>query len=502
MGQHPDDNRWSSGPDEGSDRDDAYWQPGRYVDSSTGDESDAGDAASSDATSPDAISADADQVIRAPDGAGQVPPPPPGPPAPPTYGQAPPPTYGQGYDQGSGQGYGQAPPPAYGQGYDQGYGQSYGQAPPPTGGQPAPPHYGQGYGQAPPPNYGQGYGQAPPPAYGQGYQQGYGPGVPPPTYGQPGQWHTMPPEDLVHMHQPGVIPLRPLRLGDMFEGALKTMRRNPEATIGMAVLVLAVLMVPSLAISMFIPTLFPDLNMIDALAIAGIVPTLLNSLATLALSGFVIYVVSEAALGDRVGIGQTWSAVKGRIPALIGISILSFLIMFVLMLGVILAMVAFGALLGPVGLILVGIAFIGIIPLFMWLYARLSLGAAAVVLEKAGPIGGIKRSWALTEGKAAWRVLGISLLAGILSMIFATIIASILGLLIGLVIGLVSGDISTQFYLQVVVDHASTFLIGAIVTPFTAGVAALLYLDQRMRREGLDVGLVRAAQERAAARRS
>ncbi|USQ78757.1 hypothetical protein NF556_14120 [Ornithinimicrobium faecis] len=480
MGQHPDDNRWSSGPDEGSDRDDAYWQPGRYVDSSTGDESDAGDAASSDATSPDAISADADQVSAAPDGAGQVPPPPQGPPAPPSYGQAPPPTYGQGY--------GQAPPPNYGQGY--------GQAPPPN--------YGQGYGQgqAPPPNYGQGYGQAPPPAYGQGYQQGFGPGVPPPTYGQPGQWHTMPPEDLVHMHQPGVIPLRPLRLGDMFEGALKTMRRNPEATIGMAVLVLAVLMVPSLAISMFIPTLFPDLNMIDALAIAGIVPTLLNSLATLALSGFVIYVVSEAALGDRVGIGQTWSAVKGRIPALIGISILSFLIMFVLMLGVILAMVAFGALLGPVGLILVGIAFIGIIPLFMWLYARLSLGAAAVVLEKAGPIGGIKRSWALTEGKAAWRVLGISLLAGILSMIFATIIASILGLLIGLVIGLVSGDISTQFYLQVVVDHASTFLIGAIVTPFTAGVAALLYLDQRMRREGLDVGLVRAAQERAAARRS
>lgn len=431
MGQHPDDNRWTSGPAEGSGRDDAYWQPGRYVDSDT-DESDAGDAAPDDSdTSP----------------------------------------------------YGQQPPT----------GPSYGQATPPAGW--------QGYGQPPPPAYGQGYGQTQPPPYGQGYGHSYGPGVPQPTYGQPGQWHTMPPEDLVRMHQPGVIPLRPLRLGDMFEGALKTMRRNPEATIGMAVLVLGVLMVPSLAFSMFIPTLFPDLAMLDAIALAGVVPTLLNSLATLALSGFVIYVVSEAALGDRVGIGATWSAVKGRIPALIGISILSFLIMVGLLVGLALVMVAL-AMLGPLGVLLMVVGFLGFIPLALWLYARLSLGAAAVVLEKAGPLTGIKRSWALTEGKQAWRVLGISLLAGILSMIFATIIASILGLLIGLVIGLISGDISAQFYLQVIVDHASTFLVGAIVTPFTAGVAALLYLDQRMRREGLDVGLVRAAQERAAARRS
>ena len=43
-------------------------------------------------------------------------------------------------------------------------------------------------------------------------------------------------------------------------------------------------------------------------------------------------------------------------------------------------------------------------------------------------------------------------------------------------------------------------LVQAFVIPFTAGVTALLYLDQRMRREGLDVSLYRAAQARAAAR--
>jgi hypothetical protein len=35
-------------------------------------------------------------------------------------------------------------------------------------------------------------------------------------------------------------------------------------------------------------------------------------------------------------------------------------------------------------------------------------------------------------------------------------------------------------------------LAGAVVFPFTAGVAALLYLDLRMRREGLDVDLMRS----------
>ncbi|WP_114905465.1 hypothetical protein [Ornithinimicrobium murale] len=480
MGQHPDQNRWQS--DDDSDAEPTYWQPGRYVDSGHDEE-----PASDDPQSPPA---GRDTPAS---------PPPPGEQAtygdPSAYGQQtppPPPTYGQGYGQQPP--YGQAPPPTYGQAPPPTYGQGYGQQPP--YGQPPPPTYGQGYGQQPP------YGQPPPPPYGQGYgqQPPYGQ-APPPTYGQPGQWHNLPPEELARLHQPGVIPLRPLRLGDMFEGALRTMRRNPEATIGMAVLVLGVLMVPSLAFTMFIPTLFPDLATLDAIAVAGLVPTLLNSLATMALSGFVIYVVSEAALGDRVGIGQTWSAVKGRIPSLIGISILSFLIIVGLVLGLVLVMVAL-AVLGPLGVIAMIPIFLAILPLTLWLYARLSLGAAAVVLEKAGPGTGIKRTWALTEGKQAWRVLGITLLAGLLATIFAGLISGILGLLIGLLIELVSGDISTQYYLRVIVEHVSTFLVGAIVTPFTAGVTALLYLDQRMRREGLDVGLVRAAQERAAARRS
>ncbi|MCK0113348.1 hypothetical protein MWU75_14455 [Ornithinimicrobium sp. F0845] len=488
MGQPPDENRWSAPGADDADSSDGqdYWQPGRYVRPEDG------------GLQPPAEETDQPQYDVGQ--AGQVPPPPTGPvqqppqtspipqapqtspiPQPPQTSAFPPPYGNQ--------------PPAYGQGY--GAQSPYGEQPPAYGQQP--PAYGQGYGQQPP-AYGQGYGQQPP-AYGQGYGQqppAYGQH---PAYGQQTPWHNLPPEDLVRMHQPGVIPLRRLTLGDMFEGSLKTMRRNPEATIGMAVLVLAVMLVPSLAFTMVIPTLFPNLGLIDQIAIASLVPTLLNSLATLALSGFVIYVVSEAALGDRVGIGQTWQAVKGRIPALIGISILSFLAIFGLGLVVILGGLALTFAIGPIGAILMVLGMLAFIPLMLWLYARLSLGPAAVVLEKAGPVTGLKRSWALTQGGQAWRVLGITLLAGIVALLFSAMVGGLLGVLIGMLIELFSGDVSTQYYLQVIIDHLSTFLIGAIVTPFTAGVTALLYLDQRIRREGLDVGLVRAAQERAAARR-
>lgn len=465
MGQHPDDEQ------------DGYWKPGRYVGSDEETPTETPSETPTEALPEPPTEALTQHTTPLPQDDWA---------APPSTSQT---GYGADYPYG-GQALGYGQPPAYGQP------SAYGQQPPTYGQQP--PSYGQqppAYGQQPP-----AYGQQPP-AYG---QVGYGGQPPnygqPPSYGQPHQWASLPPEELARMHQPGVIPLRPLRLGDMFEGALRTMRRNPEATIGMAVLVLAVLMVPSLAMTMLIPTLFPDLALVDALSIASLIPTLFNSLATLTLSGFVIYVVSEAALGDRVGIGQTWVAVRGRIPALVGISILNFLIVFGLLLGVVLIGVLLAVALGPVGAILMVVGMLALIPFLLWLYARLSLGAASVVLEKAGPATGIKRSWALTTGKEAWRVLGITLLAGILASIFAAIIGGLLAVLIGTIITAVSGDFSTQYYLQVVVDHLSTFLIGAIVTPFTAGVTALLYLDQRMRREGLDVGLVRAAQDRTARR--
>lgn len=43
----------------------------------------------------------------------------------------------------------------------------------------------------------------------------------------------------------------------------------------------------------------------------------------------------------------------------------------------------------------------------------------------------------------------------------------------------------------------ASVVVGTLTTPFSAGANTLLYIDQRIRREALDVQLVRAAQSGA-----
>lgn len=116
---------------------------------------------------------------------------------------------------GPGRGY---PPPGYQQGHP-------------------PPGYQQGY---PPPGFQQGY---PPPGYQHGYPPpGYQHGYPPPGY--PPQQGYAPPGVI----KPGVIPLRPLGLSDIFNGAVNYIRRNPKATLGLTAIVVVAAQLISLVL--------------------------------------------------------------------------------------------------------------------------------------------------------------------------------------------------------------------------------------------------------------
>ena len=63
------------------------------------------------------------------------------------------------------------------------------------------------------------------------------PGPPPPGHDAPSAVYGPP------VHKPGVVALRPLGLGDFFDGAFKTIRGNPVAMVGLAALVTTVFMV-------------------------------------------------------------------------------------------------------------------------------------------------------------------------------------------------------------------------------------------------------------------
>src|ERR1700733_2453673 len=94
-----------------------------------------------------------------------------------------------------------------------------------------------------------GTGQPDPPGWPGWSQPGYGqpgPGQPgsrrpapgPPGYGQPppGQW----PRYSEAAPKPGVIPLRPLGVGEILDGAFASIRRNPKAVLGLAAVVMTI----------------------------------------------------------------------------------------------------------------------------------------------------------------------------------------------------------------------------------------------------------------------
>ncbi|MGD8148523.1 hypothetical protein [Ornithinimicrobium sp. Y1694] len=315
----------------------------------------------------------------------------------------------------------------------------------------------------------------------------------------PGSWQHLPPEQLQRLHQPGIVPLRPLHLSDIFGGALATMRRNPTATIGMALLVLTALLVPSALASLAIAE-YVQAPATDRGALITLTGMVFSMIASVALTGMLVHVVGEAVLGDRVGLGETWRAVRGRLPALIGtmllISLGLFLVVGLFLAAVIGLVVARGDASGPwlILALVLGMPLLTVV--IVWAGCRLSLATSAVVLERVGPLRAIRRAWALSTGGQGWRIVGITLLAGLVTGIFSMMVQIPISTALFLGLGLGFDTLTPVHPAAILSDHLVQVIVGAFATPFTAGVTALLYLDQRIRREGLDLTLLRAAQAR------
>ena len=349
----------------------------------------------------------------------------------------------------------------------------------------------EGTGRGAPPQYG-------PPQYGQ-----------PPAPGQPPPYGQFAPQQAPAV-KPGIVPLRPLGLGELYDGAFQAIRRNPRTMLGTAAAVITVLAVVDvglqLALAGSLTALFdatasadPDLDALvgalGGLGVYGLVTLVLQLLGISLITGMLILVVSRAVLGQKMTPGELWAAIRGRLPALVGLNVVVGLAWFTalvapILLGLLGLLVAdwLGAVLGLVGF-LAGV----VLAVFVW--TKLSMAVPALILEEASVGTALGRSWALVRG-GFWRVVGILALTGLITGITAAIISAPFGLVGG---GLMFFDPQDPMVaaglspVQLVLNALGSIIANTIVYPFTAGVTALLYIDLRMRREGLDVELARAA---------
>ena len=327
------------------------------------------------------------------------------------------------------------------------------------------------------------------------------------------------PPGLLLTPKPGIVPLRPLSVFEILGGAFEALRVNPRAmflpslvvmsVIGLLSAVLTYLSVAPLA-SLSAGTVDSSYSEMDAvfavLAASGsdLLRTLLVALASTILTGLLIVAVSRAVLGRLPTPGEAWERTKDRVLALIGQTLLLSLIN-----GAIIAIVSAASM--AMGYVIISTAvsdsgedvgpglFILFLMLLLFLViatgvaiafiaVRLSVAPAALVLENIGVIEGIKRSWALTRGNF-WKVLGTLFLAGLITSIISGAISGATG-----VVGSGFAVIAPEMYaFFMALITFITAVLSALVLPFNASVTALIYVDLRMRNEGLDVELRQAA---------
>lgn len=372
--------------------------------------------------------------------------------------------------------------------YDAG---GFGQAGPPPPGYPPPGYPPPGYPGYPQPGY-RGY---PPPGY-QGFPPppGY-PGYPPPGYPPPGY----PPPGYVAAPQPlkpGVIPLRPLTLTDILNGAVAYIRANPKATLGLTTVVVVIAQIISLVLQIVPLAATGELGVLrgeeasTAAALgssaSGIASALTTGLSAVILSGMLTVIVGRAVFGAGITIEEAWRRVRGRLLALIGFSLM-WLLGIVILIAIVVVVVAVVATMSGVAAFVLAIPLgLAVIALLVYLWTVLSFAAPLIVLERLGVFPSISRSVRLIRNDF-WRVLGIKLLATIVAGVVAAAVSipfSVGGQI------LLFGTKSTTTMLISLGLIAIGGAIGQIITePFSAGAVVLLYTDRRIRAEAFDLVL-------------
>jgi len=367
------------------------------------------------------------------------------------------------------------------------------------GGQPRQPWF-------PPDSQASGYGQAPP---GAGYGTAPGTGYSQPGYGQPGHgaaaggWAPPP------APKPGVIPLRPIAVGEILDGAFTSIRRNPRATLGIAAVVLTISGVITTGLELLLlsqlglstgpgrtPTGAQVAGTLAVVVPSGLTAVVLAFVVQILLTGLLTAVVGRSVLGHRITAGEAWHIALPRLPALLGTTLLAGLAYLGPWAGLIVVLILLGAGGAPVAAVIVIGVFGGIASLVLdaWFWAMFSMSAAAVVLERRGPGQALARSWRLVR-RSFWRVFGILLLAWIIVFVASSVLR-VPFTVISAAFSTGSAPLAQAIRPSVaslVVGAIGGIIAGAITQPIWAGVTVLLYVDLRMRREGLDLVLQTAA---------
>ena len=304
--------------------------------------------------------------------------------------------------------------------------------------------------------------------------------------------------------QPGIIPLRPLTVGELFNGAFQAVRVNPQTMFGFAFAIMAIVgLVEAFFASSSTSSLTRALtsgdsqDLVSSLgsSMGSFVTSGLSMLATAFLSGMLALTVWDAVLGRKSSPADAWHRFSPRfVPVLLATLLIGVIEFVAIMLVLLVFMIPFflvvvnaasarsydsaSAGIGGAFAILF-LMIVALIVVACFFTVKFAFTSSAVVLEGLGPVDAIKRSWSLSKG-SFWRILGRIWLIGIVT----GLISAVLGAVVGAILG-VGANAADSVGMLVAFSAFLSALLSAVVIPVQSSFYTLMYLDERMRKENL-----------------
>ncbi len=256
------------------------------------------------------------------------------------------------------------------------------------------------------------------------------------------------------------VPLRPLGLVELLDGAVRLVRHNAAASFALA-LPFALARTAAVA-AVALAATHSDDTQTDQLLTLLAATALFGTMRT----GLLAPVYSADLVGSHVGTAAALRRAGGRVGALAVLGVV-----------VMLAQSAGALALGVAG---------------VWLWGVWALAAPALVIERTGPFAALSRSFELVRG-AFWRTWSLRALGWVVTYVLAAVASVPFELLASALTGTnpleqaAQGVDDPQVF--ILVTAIGTLLAATVVGPVGSAVDVLLYADRRARREGVDIVL-------------
>jgi len=298
------------------------------------------------------------------------------------------------------------------------------------------------------------------------------------------------------------LALRPMSTSQVLDRTFYIYRNHFVLLAGIGALLPAMLLVMQLA---FIPLGFPPrataktapealmILLLGYICCYGVIYLVGTALA----GGATVVGVSKLHLGQGVSISEAYKQVFSRFWRIVGVIVLLGVIVFgSLFVGEFIAIIVITLSVGSTAIFArggSGLASIGVVFAILWavavflgavgaalfFYSKLALAIPACILEQL-PVGvALRRSWYLTKGSVL-RIMLVNLLTWVLGAVLGVVL-TIPGQVLAATLP------SKALLLGLVLQHIGGFIAGVVAGPIATTAIALIYYDQRVRKEAFDL---------------